>query len=78
MRNGVINTSNREHRRQVFREPINILKYANLPIPRPRKNTGGKKNRKSNKRNTTTKKNTKRITKRKILIKNKSKRNKKN
>jgi len=57
---------------------IDILKYANLPTPPPRKNTGGKKNRKSNKRNTSTKKNTKRITKRKTLIKNKSKRNKKN
>jgi Leucine-rich repeat (LRR) protein len=54
----------------------NILKFANLPPPE--RNTGGKKNRKSNKRNTSTKKNTKRITKRKTLIKNKSKRNKKN
>ena len=71
MINGVINTSNREHRTQVFREPINILEFANLTTPPPRKNIGGKKNRKSK-----TKKNTKRITKRKILIKNKSKRNK--
>lgn len=58
---------------------IDILEFANLPTPPPpRKNIGGKKNRKSNKRNTSTKKNTKRITKRKTLIKNKSKRNKKN
>jgi hypothetical protein len=58
---------------------IDILEYAKLPTPPPpRKNIGGKKNRKSNKRNTSTKKNTKRITKRKTLIKNKSKRNKKN
>jgi Leucine-rich repeat (LRR) protein len=53
---------------------INILEYANLPTPpASRKNVGGKKNRKAK-----TKKNKKRITKRKILIKNKSKRNKKN
>uniref|UniRef100_A0A6C0DJJ0 Uncharacterized protein n=1 Tax=viral metagenome TaxID=1070528 RepID=A0A6C0DJJ0_9ZZZZ len=56
---------------------IDILKYANLTTPPPRKNIGGKKNGKS-KTKKNKNKNTKRITKRKTLIKNKSKRNKKN
>lgn len=51
-----------------------ILERAGLPV----KKIGGKTIRKLNKRKTSTKKNTKRITKRKTLIKNKSRRNKKN